>query len=154
MSSSNPKRPDIVLMDIRMPVMDGVLGTKLIKESFNEVKVVILTTFKDDEYIKEAIKNILNRSNLEGKEQAIEKINTINYDEYSKAGIILGRYLDEQLNTTYFSAESGTIKQKMNFCDEIISIVSRGKIEWDLTDEITELCEKTMEHIRSNNPKD
>lgn len=51
------KRPDIVLMDIRMPVMDGVLGTKLIKESFNEVKVVILTTFKDDEYIKEAIKN-------------------------------------------------------------------------------------------------
>lgn len=51
------KRPDIVLMDIRMPVMDGVLGTKLIKESFKEVKVVILTTFKDDEYIKEAIKN-------------------------------------------------------------------------------------------------
>jgi DNA-binding NarL/FixJ family response regulator len=51
------KTPDIVLMDIRMPVMDGVLGTKLIKESFKEVKVVILTTFKDDEYIKEAIKN-------------------------------------------------------------------------------------------------
>lgn len=51
------KRPDIVLMDIRMPVMDGVLGTRLIKESFKEVKVVILTTFKDDEYIKEAIKN-------------------------------------------------------------------------------------------------
>jgi DNA-binding NarL/FixJ family response regulator len=51
------KAPDIVLMDIRMPIMDGVVGTKLIKESFKEVKVVILTTFKDDEYIKEAIKN-------------------------------------------------------------------------------------------------
>lgn len=51
------KRPDIVLMDIRMPVMDGVLATKLIKENFKEVKVVILTTFKDDEYIKEAVKN-------------------------------------------------------------------------------------------------
>jgi DNA-binding NarL/FixJ family response regulator len=49
--------PDIVLMDIRMPVMDGVLGTKLIKNSFRDVKVVILTTFKDDEYIKEAVKN-------------------------------------------------------------------------------------------------
>ena len=49
--------PDIVLMDIRMPVMDGVLGTKLIKSSFRDVKVLILTTFKDDEYIKEAVKN-------------------------------------------------------------------------------------------------
>lgn len=48
--------PDIVLMDIRMPEADGVIGTKMIKEKFNQVKVVILTTFKDDEYIKEAIK--------------------------------------------------------------------------------------------------
>lgn len=48
---------DIVLMDIRMPVMDGVLGTKLIKTQYNHIKVIILTTFKDDEYIKEAIKN-------------------------------------------------------------------------------------------------
>lgn len=50
-------KPDIVLMDIRMPVMDGVLGTKLIKGSFKDIKVVILTTFKDDEYIKEAVKS-------------------------------------------------------------------------------------------------
>lgn len=49
--------PDILLMDIRMPVMDGVLGTKLIKGNFKDVKVIILTTFKDDEYIKEAVKN-------------------------------------------------------------------------------------------------
>ncbi|MEN8906667.1 MAG: response regulator transcription factor [Clostridiales bacterium] len=48
--------PDIVLMDIRMPVMDGVLGTKLIKEHFSNVKVIILTTFKDEDYIKEAMK--------------------------------------------------------------------------------------------------
>lgn len=51
------KSPDIVLMDIRMPILDGVLGTKLIKEYSKGIKVVILTTFKDDEYIKEAIKN-------------------------------------------------------------------------------------------------
>lgn len=50
-------QPDIVLMDIRMPIMDGVLGTKLIKSQFSNIKVIILTTFKDDEYIKEAIKN-------------------------------------------------------------------------------------------------
>lgn len=51
------KRPDIILMDIRMPIMDGVLGTKMIKSCFKDVKIIILTTFKDNEYIKEAIKN-------------------------------------------------------------------------------------------------
>jgi DNA-binding NarL/FixJ family response regulator len=51
------ERPDLVLMDIRMPIMDGVMGTKLLKKHFQQVKVVILTTFKDDDYIKEAIKS-------------------------------------------------------------------------------------------------
>jgi len=51
------KKPDLVLMDIRMPVMDGVLGTKLIKSHFKDIKVVVLTTFMDDEYIKEALKS-------------------------------------------------------------------------------------------------
>ncbi|WP_274362866.1 response regulator transcription factor [Paenibacillus thermotolerans] len=49
-------QPDLVLMDIRMPVMDGVRGTGRIKQQFPNMKVVILTTFKDDEYIKEALK--------------------------------------------------------------------------------------------------
>ncbi|MGL4991515.1 MAG: response regulator transcription factor [Sarcina sp.] len=47
---------DVVLMDIRMPICDGVLGTRLIKEQFKDIKVLILTTFKDSEYIKEAFK--------------------------------------------------------------------------------------------------
>ena len=51
------EKPDLVLMDIRMPVMDGVLGTKLIKSHFKDIKVVVLTTFMDDEYIKEALKS-------------------------------------------------------------------------------------------------
>ncbi|EQB87348.1 hypothetical protein M918_09625 [Clostridium sp. BL8] len=47
---------DLVLMDIRMPKCDGVLGTRLIKETFKEIKVLILTTFNDREYIHEAMK--------------------------------------------------------------------------------------------------
>lgn len=49
--------PDIVLMDIRMPGVDGVRGTGMIKTRYPKISVVILTTFKDDEYIKEALKN-------------------------------------------------------------------------------------------------
>ncbi len=51
------EKPHVVLMDIRMPKCDGVLGTKLIKERFNDVKILILTTFNDVEYIHEALKH-------------------------------------------------------------------------------------------------
>lgn len=48
---------DVVLMDIRMPICDGILGTKKIKEINPNIKVLILTTFKDDEFIFQALKN-------------------------------------------------------------------------------------------------
>jgi DNA-binding NarL/FixJ family response regulator len=48
---------DVILMDIKMPEMNGVVATKKIKELENSPKVVILTTFKDDEYLFEALKN-------------------------------------------------------------------------------------------------
>lgn len=48
---------DVVLMDIRMPKWDGVAGTKLIREEFKNIKILILTTFNDVEYIHEAMKN-------------------------------------------------------------------------------------------------
>lgn len=47
---------DVVLMDIRMGEYDGVLGTKLIKQNNDKVKVLILTTFNDSEYIQDALK--------------------------------------------------------------------------------------------------
>lgn len=48
--------PDVILMDIRMPEMDGVLCTKEVKERYPSVKIIILTTFDDDEYIYSALK--------------------------------------------------------------------------------------------------
>ena len=48
--------PDVILMDIRMPELDGVLCTKAVKEKFPDVKIIILTTFDDDEYVYYALK--------------------------------------------------------------------------------------------------
>lgn len=48
--------PHLVLMDLRMPVMDGVEATKRLKEQFPEVAVVILTGYTGDSYVAEAVK--------------------------------------------------------------------------------------------------
>lgn len=48
---------DLVLMDIRMPGCDGVEGTEKIKQAFPQVSILMLTTFDDDEYIIEALRN-------------------------------------------------------------------------------------------------
>lgn len=48
--------PDVVLMDVRMPELDGVEATKVVKTHWPQVKIIILTTFDDDEYVYKALK--------------------------------------------------------------------------------------------------
>jgi len=50
-------RPEVILMDIRMPVCDGLCATRIIKSELPEIKIVILTTSSDDQDLFEAIKS-------------------------------------------------------------------------------------------------
>ncbi|MBW4681771.1 MAG: response regulator transcription factor [Microcoleus vaginatus WJT46-NPBG5] len=49
-------QPDVVLMDVRMPVMDGVAATQLICRQFSKTKVLVLTTFDNDDYVSQAMR--------------------------------------------------------------------------------------------------
>lgn len=49
--------PDVILMDIRMPEIDGVQCIEIIKQKHPEIKIIVLTTFDDDEYVFNALKH-------------------------------------------------------------------------------------------------
>ena len=49
--------PDIVLMDLKMPRMNGTIATRKIKEQYEDINVIVLTTYDDDEWVFDAIRS-------------------------------------------------------------------------------------------------
>jgi len=49
-------QPDVILMDMRMPVLDGVGATRRLKKALPQCRVIVLTTFDDDEYVFDALR--------------------------------------------------------------------------------------------------
>lgn len=56
-SASKRLRPDVVLMDVRMPDLDGIAATRLLATALPDTKVLILTTFEEDDYVFGALRS-------------------------------------------------------------------------------------------------
>ena len=153
--SIREKRPDIILLDIRMPRLDGVSCTKIIKEGYPDIKIIILTTFDDDEYVFNALKYGASGYLLKGisMDSLVEAINTvyqgqamINPDIASK---VLKFFSKLAVNNETIHVPVENIKMITKNEWTIIKEVSKGKSNKEIAKDLS-FSEGTVRNYLSN----
>ena len=118
--SVRKNRPDIILMDIRMPEMDGVVCTQIIKENYPDIKIIIVTTFDDDEYVFNALKYgasgyMLKGASMKELSDAIRKVYQgnamINGDIASKVVKLFSKMEQSNLTIQVDELQSNSLKE-------------------------------------------
>ncbi len=145
--------PDIVLMDIRMPEIDGTESLKIIKERFPKVKVIMLTTFDSDEYIYRSLKYGANGFLLKGisKDDLLSSITAVHSGGVSidpktaqKVFEIFGRMAQSYV----FTDENQTVDNLSLIELRIIQYIGRGLSNKEIINEI-HLSEGTVRNYIS-----
>ena len=140
---------DVVLMDIRMKLCDGVLGTRLIKEYNPDISVLILTTFNNDKYIKDAMNfgasgYLLKDSSDEILYEGIRSSFTGN--------IILDKNIISKVISSTSAKPNIDIRAKYNLSEKeinIIKLISKGLSNREISHELF-LSEGTIKNNITN----
>lgn len=126
-------KPDVILMDIRMPEMDGVQCTQIIKENYPEIKIIILTTFDDDEYIFSALKHGASGYLLKGisADRLIEAIHKVYHGNAMINEDIAGKVLKmfsqmARENAAVITVDEDYIREITESEWKVIGLVSKG----------------------------
>ena len=155
MASVKQEKPDVILMDIRMPRMDGVVCTQRIKELYPDIKIIILTTFDDDEYVFNALKfgasgYLLKGISMKELSDAIRKVYNgtamINEDIASKVVRLFSRMA--QSNLAIRVEDELTRDLKPNEWDVIV-LVGSGLSNKEISSRLN-LSEGTVRNTLSN----
>jgi DNA-binding NarL/FixJ family response regulator len=131
------KQPDIVLMDLKMPVMNGVEATRQIRARHPETKVLVLTTYDDDEWLFDAIKAGASGYLLKDtpRDEVVRAIKgTMSGKAYVDpvvAGRILGQVAGEPTRSTTTLTDKLTDRET-----EVLRLLARGLNNTDISQQL------------------
>jgi DNA-binding NarL/FixJ family response regulator len=121
-------RPDLVLMDIRMPELDGISATREVLSAEPDVKVVVLTTFEEDDYIFEALSAgasgfLLKRTK---PEELIAAIHTVADGDSLLSPSVTRRVIDRMASHPSAVVPSRRLDELTPREREVLELVARG----------------------------
>lgn len=114
---------DVILMDIRMPGMDGVMATKEVKSKYPDTKIIILTTFDDDDFVFSALRYGASGYLLKG----------VSMDELYKAVVTVntgGAMINPDIATKVFSMFSKMQQNNYTIQVDEKDVETLSKSEW------------------------
>jgi DNA-binding NarL/FixJ family response regulator len=143
-------QPDIVLMDVRMPIMDGVVATGKICTQFPQIKVLVLTTFDDTEYVSQALQAgasgyLLKDTPFEELTQAIRLV----YKGYTQIGPGLAPKILTQPSPPNILPISDAWEQLTPREAEIIRLIAQGASNREIATALF-IAEKTVKNRITN----
>jgi DNA-binding NarL/FixJ family response regulator len=131
------KAPDLVLMDLKMPVMNGIEATGQIRTEYPAVKVLVLTTYDDDEWVLDAIRAGASGYLLKdtSREEVVKAIRgTVagkTYVDPSVAGKVLRQASSHQNQPTTLITDILTERET-----EVLRLIARGLSNADIADKL------------------
>jgi DNA-binding NarL/FixJ family response regulator len=122
-------KPDIVLMDVRMPVLDGISATRELLAADEDVRVIILTTFEEDDYVFGGLAAgasgfLLKRAE---PEELIAAIHTVAAGEALLSPSVTRRVIEEMARQpTVSEADDGRLRELTGREREVLELIAQG----------------------------
>jgi len=140
--------PDVVLMDLRMPELDGVEAIKRIKEEKPEVKFIILTTYSDDEYIFKGIAAGARAYLLKDapRDELFKAIRAVSRGESLIQPIVASRVLDKLAELSRKTPSAETLSEREV---EVLRLMASGESNKDIADKLSITQSTVKTHITS-----